>query len=94
MRRPSAHASERSTISATNARWSPLTSATTADPQIVPIAPVATAAATAIAGRTPRRSVVDVIAASATETHTAASRFARKATEPIGSSSNSQAVRM
>ena len=77
-----------------SARWSALTSATTADAQIVPIAPVATATAAAIAGRTPSRIVVDVIAASATATHTAANRFARNATDPIGRSSKSRAARM
>ena len=71
-----------------------MTSATTADAQTVPTAPVATAAAAAMEGRTPSRSAEFVIAASATATHTAASRLARNATDPIGSSSNSQAVRM
>jgi RNA polymerase-interacting CarD/CdnL/TRCF family regulator len=81
-------------MSAMKARWSALTSATTAEAQMVPIAPVATATVAAIIGRTPSRIVVDVMTARATATQTAANRFARKAIDPIGSSSKSQAARM
>ena len=56
-------------------------------------APVASAANAASHGRTPTRMPIAVRVPSANETHTADSRFARHATDPIGSSSNSQAVR-
>ena len=70
-----------------------MTSATSADDQTVATAPVARAATAASHGRTPIRCPIAVRLPSATETHTADSRFARQANVPIGSSSNSQAVR-
>ncbi len=69
-----------------------MTSATVADPQIVPTAPVPMAAAAAIAGRTPSRMPIRVATARASAVHTAENRFARNATSPSGSRSNSQAA--
>ena len=77
---------------AMSARWSGFTSATRADAHTVATAPVARAATAASHGRTPIRCPIAVRLPSATATHTADSRLARHATEPIGSSSNSQAV--
>ena len=71
-----------------------MTSATTADDQTVTTAPVASAASAASTGRTPTRGPIAVSDPSATATHTADSRFARQATEPSGTSPNSQAIRM
>ena len=79
---------------AVSARWSGFTSATTADDQTVAIAPVARAVAAASHQRTPSRCAIAVSVARATATQTADRRLARHATDPIGSSSNSQAVRM
>ena len=71
-----------------------MTSATSADDQTVATAPVASAAIAASHGRTPTRPPIAVRVPSATATHTADSRFARQATDPSGSSSNSHAMRM